>query len=51
MTHAREPLVVRGSGIPLVMGLPDPHEKPTLSVDEVVEILGWGRSAIYQDVR
>ena len=35
----------------MVMGLPAPHEKPTLSVDEVVEILGWGRSAVYEGVR
>jgi len=32
-------------------GLPDPHENPTLSVDEVAEILGWGRSAVYQAVK
>jgi excisionase family DNA binding protein len=33
------------------MGLPDPREKPTLSVSEVSEILGWGRSAVYDGVR
>jgi excisionase family DNA binding protein len=33
------------------MGLPDPRETPTLSVDEVTELLGWGRSAVYEGVR
>ena len=33
------------------MSLPDPREKPTLSVIEVSEILGWGRSAVYEGVR
>jgi excisionase family DNA binding protein len=35
----------------LVVGLPDPCEKPTLSVDEVAKVLGWGRSAVYEGVR
>jgi excisionase family DNA binding protein len=33
------------------MPLPDARERPTLSVDEVAEILGWGRSSVYEAVR
>jgi excisionase family DNA binding protein len=31
--------------------LPDPRDKPTLSVDEVAAILGFGRSSVYAAVR
>jgi excisionase family DNA binding protein len=33
------------------MNLPAPEDQPTLSVDEVSELLGFGRSAIYESVR